>query len=71
MSACWVSGDLDGFFKGAPKVIVPWPSAGRRKDERRIPEAGVEQLIAGPAWLHEVDPRALVSQLVCDVTSIL
>jgi len=59
MKDLWACGDLDGFFKGAPKVIVPWPSAGRRKDERRIPEAEVERLIAGPARLHEVDPRVL------------
>ena len=59
MNAFWACGDLDGFFKGAPKVIVPWPSAGRRKDERRVPEAEVARLIAGPARLHEVDPRVL------------
>jgi len=59
VSAFWASGNLDGYFKGAPKVIVPWPSAGRRKNERRIPEPEVHQLIAGPARLHEVDPLTL------------
>ena len=59
MNALWGCGDLDACFNGAPKVIVPWPSAGRRKNERRIPEAEVEQLIAAPARLHEVDPRTL------------
>jgi len=59
MNALWACGDLDEFFKSAPKVIVPWPSAGRRKTERRIPEAEVEHLVAGPARLHEVDPREL------------
>lgn len=38
---------------------MPWPSAGRRKNERRIPEAEAERLIARPARLHEVDPRVL------------
>ena len=59
MNDAWGCGDLDACFNGAPKVIVPWPSAGRRKHERRVPEAEVEQLIAGPARLHEVDPRTL------------
>ena len=38
---------------------MPWPSAGRRKNERQIPEAEAERLIARPARLHEVDPRVL------------
>jgi hypothetical protein len=59
MSVFWGCGDLDGFFKGAPKVIVPWPSAGRFKTEPRIPVDEVRRLLAGPARLHEVDPRAL------------
>ena len=59
MSALWGCGDLAVCFAGAPKVIVPWPSAGRRKTERRIPEVEVGGLIAGPARLHEIDPRVL------------
>ena len=59
MNALWGCGDLDACFNRAPKVIVPWPSAGRRKNERRIPEAEVQQLIAGPARLYDVDPRTL------------
>jgi len=38
---------------------TPWPSAGRREDDCRIPEAEVERLIAGSARLREVDPQVL------------
>jgi len=55
----WGCGDLEAFFKGAPQVNVPWPSAGRRKSEPRIPASEVKALVAGSARLHEVDPRTL------------
>lgn len=55
----WACGDLDVYFKGAAKAIVPWPSAGRRKGEPRTPAASIEHLLAAPARLHEVDPRTL------------
>ncbi len=57
--AWWGCGDLDAVFRGAAKVIVPWPTAGRRKGEARLPVAEVQPLLAGPAQLHEVDPRTL------------
>jgi hypothetical protein len=57
--ALWACGDVDACFKGSTKVVVPWPTAGRRKGESPSPLDGVAQLVARPARLHEVDPRAL------------
>jgi hypothetical protein len=54
----WACGELDACFKGAPRIIVPWPSAGRRKSEPRVPVA-IENILTGPPRLHEVDPRTL------------
>jgi len=58
-AAWWGCGDLDLCFKGAAKTIVPWPSAGRRKEEPRTPVATVQHLLTAPPRLHEVDPRTL------------
>ena len=55
----WACGEVDVCFKGAPRIIVPWPSAGRRKGEPRVPVAGIEHLLTCPPRLHEVDPRIL------------
>jgi len=59
MRHIWGCGDVDAFFKASQQVVVPWPSAGRRKNEQRIDLAQVGHLIDGPARLHEVDPRVL------------
>jgi hypothetical protein len=58
-STVWACGELDACFKGAPKIIVPWPSAGRRKSEPRVPVASIEHILTGPPRLYEVDPRIL------------
>jgi hypothetical protein len=57
--ARWGTGELDAFFNGASKALLPWPSAGRLKGEPRTPVASVEHLLSTPPRLHEVDPCAL------------
>lgn len=58
-SAIWACGELDACFKGAPRIIVPWRSAGRLKSEPRTPAARIEHILTAPPRLHEVDPRVL------------
>lgn len=55
------AGSTDALFKGAPKTITPWPSAGRTKSNPRgyNPEK-VNAALANPqAHMRHVDPRDL------------
>lgn len=55
------AGDTQALFKGAPKTITPWPSAGRTKDNPLgyNPER-VSQAMTNPsAHMRDLDPRDL------------
>ncbi len=43
----------------APTTVVPWPSAGRRKDRRDHDQDLVGQVLVAPPCLALVDPRTL------------
>jgi hypothetical protein len=42
-----------------PKIVTPWPSAPRSKYEPPYDVGRVQQEVAGPAHLEEIDPRNL------------
>ena len=55
------SGDVDTLFKGAPKTIAPWPTAGRTKADPRGYDPGrVQAAVQSPEkHLRDMDPRNL------------
>ena len=50
---------LHSMFKGAPKIPVPWPYHGRLKGRPKIDPQLIEQVLATPAVLAELDPSTL------------
>lgn len=54
--------DVDSLFKGAPKIVAPFPSAGRRKGESKIPPRDViDEALRNPK-LTAVDPKTVKTQ---------
>ena len=55
------SGNTDALFKGAPKTVAPWPSAGRTKANPRGYDPNLVQaaLKAPEHHMTEMDPRHL------------
>lgn len=50
---------VDAFFKGAPKVPAPWPSAGRTKSGSPYKREVLDRALSGPPKMESVDPRYL------------
>lgn len=55
------AGSADALFKGAPKVVAPWPAAGRQKSNPKGYNQGlVDSALANPApHVTQMDPRHL------------
>jgi hypothetical protein len=55
------SGDPETLFKGHPKTMTPWPTAGRSKSNPRgYDPSRVEAALRNPsAHMREMDPREL------------
>jgi hypothetical protein len=55
------AGDAGVLFKGAPKTMTPWPSAGRTKSNPRGYDPDlVQKALSNPApHMSDVDPRDL------------
>lgn len=55
------AGDTDALFKGAPKTVAPWPSAGRSKSNPRGYDPNLVQaaLKAPEQHMTDLDPRNL------------
>jgi hypothetical protein len=52
----------DEMFGGAPKVVTPWPSAGRLKTHQDYDPDIVKNLLErAPEGMAEIDPRVLKS----------
>jgi hypothetical protein len=55
----WASGDLGAVFGDRPKAAVPWPAAGRLKNQPPAWRLATPEALALPVHLTEVDPRSL------------
>lgn len=56
------SGDIDSLFKGALQIVAPFPSAGRRKGESKLPPRElIEEALRNPK-LTAVDPKTVKTQ---------
>jgi|SRR5580765_4617294 len=55
------AGDVDTLFKGATKVITPWPTASRSKLHIGYDQSRVEEALSNPSKrnVREMDPRDL------------
>lgn len=54
--------DVDSLFKGAPKIVAPFPSAGRRKGESKLPpQEAINEALRNPK-LTAVDPKTVKTQ---------
>lgn len=59
VAALFGSNDKAALFKGAPKTLTPWPSAGRQKKGPTWKPDLIRDELSKPPELHNVDPRAL------------
>lgn len=55
-------GDIDSLFKGASQIVAPFPSAGRRKGESKIPPRDVIEAALKNPKLTQVDPKTVKTQ---------
>jgi hypothetical protein len=54
------AGDPEALFRGAPKTVAPWPSAGRTKTGPGYDRAAVQAALQNPDHpVRHVDPRYL------------
>lgn len=55
------TGDADALFKGAPKVMTPWPKAGSTKaNPKGFDQSRVDSAVSNPSeHLRQMDPRSL------------
>lgn len=53
---------VDDLFKGKPKIVAPFPSAGRRKGESKLPPREAIQKALSDIKLTQVDPKTLKTQ---------
>jgi hypothetical protein len=51
--------DLGAVFGVAPTAICPWPTPGRPKRGDQVLAANTADVLQGPVWLSQVDPRLL------------
>ena len=50
---------VDGYFKGAPKMVAPWPRGGKLKGERYLSESAASRLLGSEPRLRQIDPKML------------
>jgi hypothetical protein len=54
--------DIDSLFKGASQIVAPFPSAGRKKGESKLPpQEKIEEALRNPK-LTPVDPKTVKTQ---------
>jgi hypothetical protein len=53
------TGDIEAFFAGHPRTLVPWPRAPRRKHTLLITDDERRALLTTPPALADLDPRTL------------
>lgn len=57
----WGQGDVDAWFQGASKVVLPWRRAPQRRGHRLYTPGEVAALLDGGPYLGDLDPRLLLA----------
>jgi hypothetical protein len=59
--ALYGAGNVDAVFKGAPKTVAPWPSAGRLKSGKQWDKDLIKEAMQDKPPVEMIDPRYLHS----------
>lgn len=59
--AAFGTNDPSTLFKGRPIALTPWPSAAKQKKGQTWRNTLIQEEMAKPPELHDVDPRALTA----------